>query len=329
MTTLASTLQAFFTDRLAKQKNASPHTVAAYRDALRLLLMFATSRTGTTPALLRLEDLDAPLVGGFLDHLEHVRGNSVRSRNTRLAAIHSLFRYAALRHPDHAALIARVLAIPPKRCDRKIISYLTDAESNALLAAPDTDEWIGRRDHALLLVAIQTGLRVSELTGLCCDDVHLGPGAYLQCLGKGRKQRCTPLSSQTVAVLRTWLKERQGRPEDPLFPTSRGRPLSRDAVALLVTKHATTAQARCPSLRNKTVTPHVLRHSTAMRLLQAGVDTSVIALWLGHEQTDTVQIYLHADLSIKERALARTTPPDSAPGRYRPPDALLAFLEAL
>jgi site-specific recombinase XerD len=329
MTTLASTLQAFFTDRLAKQKNASPHTVAAYRDGLRLLLMFATSQTGTAPTLLRLEDFDAPLVGAFLDHLEHVRGNSVRSRNTRLAAIHSLFRYAALRHPDHAALIARVLAIPPKRCDRKIISYLTDEETNALLAAPETNEWIGRRDHALLLVAIQTGLRVFELTGLCCHDVHLGPGAYLQCLGKGRKQRCTPLSSQTVAVLRTWLKERQGKPEDPLFPTSRGRPLSRDAVALLITKHATTAQARCPSLGNKTVTPHVLRHSTAMRLLQAGVDTSVIALWLGHEQTDTVQIYLHADLSLKERALARTTPPASAPGRYRPPDALLAFLEAL
>lgn len=329
MTTLASTLQAFFTDRLAKQKNASPHTVAAYRDTLRLLLMFATSQTGTAPALLRLEDFDAPLVGAFLDHLEHVRGNSVRSRNARLAAIHSLFRYAALRHPDHAALIGRVLAMPPKRCDRKIISYLTDEETNALLASPDTDGWIGRRDHALLLVAIQTGLRVSELTGLCCHDVHLGTGAYLQCLGKGRKQRCTPLSSQTVAVLRIWLKERQGKPDDPLFPTSRGRPLSRDAVALLITKHATTAQARCPSLGNKTVTPHVLRHSTAMRLLQAGVDTSVIALWLGHEQTDTVQIYLHADLSIKERALARTTPPESAPGRYRPPDALLAFLEAL
>jgi site-specific recombinase XerD len=329
MTTLASTLQAFFTDRLAKQKNASPHTVAAYRDALRLLLTFATSQTGTTPALLRLEDLDAPLVGAFLDHLEHERGNSVRSRNARLAAIHSLFRYAALRHPDHAALIARVLAIPPKRCDRKIISYLTHEETNALLAAPDTNQWIGRRDHALLLVATQTGLRISELTGLCCHDVHLGPGAYLQCLGKGRKQRCTPISSQTVAVLRAWLKERRGRPEDPLFPTSRGRPLGRDAVALLITKHANTAQARCPSLRNKTVTPHVLRHSTAMRLLQAGVDTSVIALWLGHEQTDTVQIYLHADLSIKERALARTTPPESAPGRYRPPDALLAFLEAL
>ena len=281
MTALASTLQAFFTDRLTRQKNASPHTVSAYRDTLRLLLMFATRQTGRTPTLLHIEDLDAPLVGAFLDHLEHERGNSLRSRNTRLAAIHSLFRFAALRHPDHAALIARVLAIPPKRCDRAVISFLTDEEIDALLAAPDTSQWIGRRDHTLLIVAIQTGLRVSELTGLCCHDIHLGPGAYLQCLGKGRKQRCTPLTSQTVAVLQAWLKERQGRPEDPLFPTSRGRPLSRDAVALLVTKHANTSQRRCPSIRTKTVTPHVLRHSTAMRLLQAGVDTSVIALWLG------------------------------------------------
>ena len=218
MTALASTLQAFFTDRLTRQKNASPHTVAAYRDTLRLLLMFASRQTGRTPTLLHLEDLDAPLVGAFLDHLEHERGNSVRSRNTRLAAIHSLFRFAALRHPDHAALIARVLAIPPKRCDRRVISYLTDEETNALLAAPDTNRWIGRRDHALLLVATQTGLRVSELTGLCCQDIHLGPGAYIQCLGKGRKQRCTPLTSQTVTVLRAWLKERQGRPEHRLRP---------------------------------------------------------------------------------------------------------------
>lgn len=329
MTAFASTLQAFFTDRLTKQKNASPHTVTAYRDTLRLLLMFAARQIGRTPTLLGLADLDASLIGAFLDYLERERGNSVRSRNTRLAAIHSLFRFAALRHPDHAALIARVLAIPPKRHDRKVISYLTDDEIDALLAAPNTKRWIGRRDHALLLVAIQTGLRVSELTGLRCHDLYLGTGAYLQCLGKGRKQRCTPLTGQTVAVLQAWLKERQGRPEDPLFPTNRGHPLSRDAVALLVTKHAVAAQERCPSLQNKTVTPHVLRHSTAMRLLRAGVDTSVIALWLGHEQTETVQIYLHTDLTIKERALARTKPPETAPGRYRPPDALLAFLESL
>jgi site-specific recombinase XerD len=329
MTALAPTLQAFFTHRLAAQKNASPHTVTAYRDTLRLLLLFITEQVGTSPAQLQIQDVDAPLVGAFLDHLEHQRGNSVRSRNTRLAAIHSLFRFAALRHPEHAALIARVLAIPPKRCDRAVVSFLADEEIDALLAAPDTSRWIGRRDHALLLTAVQTGLRVSELTGLRCRDVHPGPGAHVRCLGKGRKQRCTPLTSQTVAVLRAWLGERQGRPEDPLFPTSRGRPLSRDAVAWLLAKHARTAQARCPSIGTKTITPHVLRHSAAMRLLHAGVDTSVIALWLGHEKTDTVQIYLHADLSLKERALARTAPLDTTPGRYHPADALLAFLEAL
>ena len=329
MTALAPTLQAFFTDRLTAQKNASPHTVTAYRDTLRLLLVFTAQRTSTSPAQLRIEDIDAPLIGAFLDHLEHQRGNSVRSRNTRLAAIHSLFRFAALRHPEHAALIARVLAIPPKRCTRAVVSFLTDEEIDALLAAPDTSRWIGRRDRALLLVAIQTGLRVSELTGLRCRDVHLGHGAHVRCLGKGRKQRCTPLTGQTVAVLQTWLRERQGQPDDPLFPTSQGRSLSRDAVAWLLTKHAAIAQRRCPSISAKTITPHVLRHSAAMRLLHAGVDTSVIALWLGHEKTDTVQIYLHADLALKERALARTTPHDATPGRYRPPDTLIAYLETL
>ena len=282
MTALAPTLQAFFTERLARQKNASPHTVASYRDTLRLLLGFVAERTGTPPARMQIEDLDAPLIGAFLDHLEDQRANSVRSRNTRLAAIHSLFRFAALQHPEHAALIARVLAIPPKRYNRAVVCFLDGEEIEALLAAPDTSRWIGRRDHALLLVAVQTGLRVSELTGLCCRDVHLGAGAHVRCVGKGRKQRCTPLTAQTVAVLRGWLAERRGRPEDPLFPTSRGRPLSHDAVALLVTNHAITARQRCPSIDAKTITPHVLRHSTAMTLLHAGVDTSVIALWLGH-----------------------------------------------
>jgi len=305
------------------------HTVASYRDTLRLLLVFTAQRTGTPPARLRIEDLEAPLIGAFLDHLEHERGNSVRSRNTRLAAIHSLFRFAALHHPDHAQLIARVLAIAPKRCDRAIVSFLTDEEITALLAAPDITCWIGRRDRALLMVAVQTGLRVSELTGLCCGDVHLGRGAHVRCLGKGRKERCTPLTSQTVAVLQAWLRERQAEPEDPLFATSHGRPLSRDAVAWLLTKHAATARQHCPSIGAKTITPHVLRHSCAMTLLRAGADTSVIALWLGHEKTETVQIYLHADLALKERALARTAPLGAKPGRYKPPDALLAFLEAL
>jgi integrase/recombinase XerD len=329
VTALAPTLQSFFTERLTRDKNASPHTIACYRDTLRLLLIFLAERSGTAPAQARIEDLDAPLIGTFLDHLERRRGNSVRTRNTRLAAIHSLFRFAALRHPEHAMLIARVLAIPPKRHERSTVSFLDAEEVTALLAAPDIGTWIGRRDHTLLLVAIQTGLRVSELTGLHCRDIHPGTGAHLRCLGKGRKNRCTPLTAQTVAALRTWLAERSGQPDDPVFPTSRGEPLSRDAVALLVAKHAAAARCSCPSLAAKTITPHVLRHTCAMTLLRSGADTSVIALWLGHEKTDTVQIYLHADLALKERALARTTPADTVPGRYQPPDELLAFLEAL
>ena len=329
MTALAPTLQAFFTEYLLTQRRASAHTVAAYRDTLRLLLLFAKERTGTSPARLQVEDFDGPLVGAFLDHLERERGNSVRSRNARLAAVHSLFRFAALRHPEHAALIARVLAIPPKRHDRAVVSFLDGEEIDALLAAPDTGRWIGRRDHALLVLAVQTGLRVSELTGLDCGDIHLGTGAHLRCMGKGRKERCIPLTTQTIAVLTAWLRERRGQPADPMFPTSRGRRLSRDAVALLVTKHVDVAREHCPSLGTKPVTPHVLRHSTAMRLLHAGVDTTVIALWLGHEKVDTVQLYLHADLTLKERALARTAPLDARPGRYRPPDTLLAYLEGL
>ena len=329
MTALSPTLQAFFTEYLLTQRRASAHTVAAYRDTLRLLLLFAKERTGTSPARLQVEDFDGPLVGAFLDHLERERGNSVRSRNARLAAVHSLFRFAALRHPEHAALIARVLAIPPKRHDRAVVSFLDGEEIDALLAAPDTGRWIGRRDHALLVLAVQTGLRVSELTGLDCGDIHLGTGAHLRCMGKGRKERCIPLTTQTIAVLTAWLRERRGQPADPMFPTSRGRRLSRDAVALLVTKHVDVAREHCPSLGTKPVTPHVLRHSTAMRLLHAGVDTTVIALWLGHEKVDTVQLYLHADLTLKERALARTAPLDARPGRYRPPDTLLAYLEGL
>jgi integrase/recombinase XerD len=329
MTALAPTLQAFFTDRLIGQRHASPHTVAAYRDAFRLLLGFAHQRTGKTPASLDFADLDAPLVGAFLDHLEHERGNSAQSRNARLAAIHSLFRFAALRQPEHAALIARVLAIPTKRFDRSIVSFLDPDEVDALLAAPDRTRWIGRRDHALLAVAIQTGLRVSELTGLRCQDAQLGTGAHIRCVGKGRKQRCTPLTAQTVAMLRVWIRERDGRPTDPLFPTSRGRPLTRDAVALLVAKYAKAAAQRCPTLRKKTISPHALRHSAAMNLLRAGVDTTVIALWLGHEAVRSTEIYVHADLALKERALARTTPASTKPGRYRAPDPLIAFLEAL
>jgi len=278
---LAPVLQGFFTDKLMRQRQASPHTVASYRDTFKLLLGFVAERTGRNPARLGLGDLDAPTVGAFLQHLETARGNTVATRNARLTAIHSFYRYAALRAPDHAALIQRVLAIPSKRFDRAIVSYLTQAEADALISGPDRATWLGRRDHALLLTDVQTGLRVSELIGLKLRDVHLDTGPHLRCHGKGRKDRCTPLTSGTVTVLRAWLAERGGRDSDPLFPTSRGSPLSRDAVQRLVAKHAATAAIACPSLNEKNVTPHTLRHTTAMALLRAGVDLSVIALWLG------------------------------------------------
>jgi len=329
MSALAPTLQAFFTDRLLRERHASPQTVAAYRDTWRLLLGFGAKRTGKPPSVLDFEDIDVPLVCAFLDHLEHNRGNSVRTRNARLAAIHSLFRYAALRHPEHAATIARVLAIRPKRFERALVSFLTEAEVEALLAAPDRTTWTGRRDQALLLVAVQTGLRISELIGLRGSDVHLGVGAHLVCHGKGRKDRITPLTIPTVKVLHAWLAEHDAGPTSYLFPTRTGKPLSRDAIERRIALHTATAAATCPTLAKKNVTAHVLRHTAAMRLLEAGIDTTVIALWLGHEHVDTTSIYLHAHLGIKERALAKLRPTNTKPGRYRPRDALLAFLEAL
>lgn len=329
MSALAPALEAFFTDRLINQKRASRHTIAAYRDAFRLLLAFAQDTTGKAPSRLEFEDLDAPTIGAFLHHLEHVRHNSVQTRNARLAAIHSLFRFAALRHPEHAAVIARVLAIPPKRFDRTVVSFLDRAETSALLAAPDRDRWTGRRDNALLTVAVQTGMRVSELRGLRCQDVQLGTGANLQCYGKGRRQRRTPLTPSTAKALGSWMRERDGNPDDPLFPTSQGRALSRDAIAMLVAKYATAAAEACPTLQAKTVSPHSLRHTCAMNLLQAGVDVATIALFLGHANLRSVERYIHADMGLKERALARTTPPGTHPGRYRPPDRLIKFLESL
>lgn len=329
MSTLAPTLQAYFTDRLARQRQASPHTITAYRDTFKLLLGFACTHTGKAPSRLDVADLDATLIGAFLDHLEHDRGNSVRTRNARLAAIHSLFRFAALHHPQDAAVIQRILAIPPKRYDQTLITYLTPPETDALLAAPDQATWTGRRDHALLALAVHTGLRVSELTALTRADIHLGTGAHVRCLGKGRKQRITPLSAEVSVVLRARLAEHPGRPADPLFATRRGTPLSPDAVQQRLTIHATTAAATCPTLASKKLTPHVLRHTAAMRLLHAGIDTTVIALWLGHEQVATTQIYIHADLALKQQALARTTPAGTTPGRYQPPDAIIAFLESL
>ena len=329
MSALAPTLEAFFTERLINQRQASEHTIAAYRDTWRMLLSFASARLAVEPSKLDLGDLDAPLVGAFLDHLERDRGCGARTRNARLAAIRSLYRYAALRHPEHAGVIERVLAIPPKRHERALVTFLTEEEADALLAAPDNATWIGRRDHAMLAIGLQCGLRASELIGLRCSDVHLGIGAHVSCRGKGRKQRITPLTKATAAVLRRWLAERNGDDAEPLFATRTGGRLSRDALEHRLAKHAAAATERRPSLRSKRVSPHVLRHTAAMRLLEAGVDTSVIALWLGHEQVETTQIYLHAHLALKEQALARTRPIDVKPGRYQPPDTLLAFLEAL
>jgi integrase/recombinase XerD len=329
MTALAPSLEAFFAERLINQRRASPNTVAAYRDTFRLLLGFVQATTGIPPSKLRLEDLNAVQIGAFLEHLERDRHNSTRSRNARLAAIHSFFQFAALRHPDHAALIHRVLDIPAKRAQRATISFLTQPEIDALLAAPDRSTRIGRRDHALLLVAVTTGLRVSELLAVRRRDVELGTGGYIRCTGKGRKERCTPLAAPTRGVLRVWLKECGGGPDDPLFPGPRGAPLGRDAIRRLIDKYATQAASVCPSIGSKRVSPHVARHSCAVQLLQSGVDTSVIALWLGHESTRTTDIYQHADLGMKERALARTKPPKTKAGRYRPTDTLLAFLDSL
>jgi integrase/recombinase XerD len=329
MTAIAPALQAFFTDRLITQRNSSPQTIAAYRDSFKLLLRYAHEQTGKQPFELDLDDLDAPLIGAFLTHLEQDRGNSARTRNARLGAIHSFYRFAALGYPEHAHTIARIMAIPTKRHERNTVSYLDLKEIKALLSAPDPGTWLGRRDHALLALMIQTGVRVSELVGLRVSDVHLGTGHHIRVLGKGRKKRSTPLTGEIVAVLRRWLTERRGRPEDPLFPTHQGRPLSRYTVGLLVSKHAATAATGCPSLNAKRVTPHVLRHTNAMLLRAKEIDIATIALWLGHESSQTAHIYEHADPALKERAIARTAPLGVKPGRYRASDALLAFLETL
>jgi integrase/recombinase XerD len=329
MSALAPALQAYFTDRLMGQRQASPNTIAAYRHTFRLLLRFATERTGTQPSDLDIAALDAPLVAAFLEHLEQERGNSTATRNNRLAAIHSLFVYLALHHPEHAASIQRVLAIPPKRTERNLLTYLTEPEVDALLAACDQTAWTGRRDHATFALTIQAGLRISELISLNCQDITLSTGANVHTIGKGRKERRTPLTPPTKAILKAWLHERAGCPDDPLFPTTTGKRLSRDAIEHRLAIHLATATTSCPSIASKHITMHTLRHTAAMRLLLAGNDITVIALWLGHEQITTTQIYLHADMTHKQKAIDRTRPLRAKPGRYRPPDTLLAFLEAL
>lgn len=329
MTVLAPTLQAYFTERLIGQRSASPNTIAAYRHTFRLLLRFASERIGTPPSELDIADLDAPLIAAFLEHLQQERRNGAATRNNRLAAIHSLFRYLALNHPEHAASIQRVLAIPPRRTERNLLTYLTEPEVDALLAACDQTTWIGRRDHAMFALTIQTGLRISEVISLDCQDLTLGTGANVHTVGKGRKERRTPLIPVTRMVLKAWLHERAGAPGDPLFPTHTGKRLSRDAIERRLANRLKTAADSCPSINTKHITMHTLRHTAAMRLLLAGNDVTVIALWLGHEQITTTNVYLHADMTHKQQAIDRTRPLAARPGRYRPPDTLLAFLEAL
>ena len=329
VSTLPTLLQRFFTDRLTAQLQASPNTIAGYRDTFRLLLRFASQRRNRPPTKLRIEDLDSALVGDFLTHVEKVRHNSARSRNTRLAAIRSFYRYVAMNEPEHALHCQRILAMPSKRYVRRTVDFINRTEMEALLSAPDQSTWIGRRDRTILLLALQTGLRVSEMINLRCRDIELETGAHISCEGKGRKQRCTPLRRDTVKTIAAWLKERAGSDDDPVFPTIRGDKLSRDAVEHMVRKYTSAASNACASLIGKRVSPHVLRHSTAMELLQNGVDRTVIALWLGHESVETTQVYMHADMRLKEKALARVASTTSRPGRYKPDDALLAFLESL
>jgi site-specific recombinase XerD len=324
----AALLEHFFTQRLMQQRQASPHTISSYRDTFRQFLKFVQQRLRKPPARLNLEEIDAPLIVAFLDGVEK-HGLSVRSRNLRLTALHSFFRYAAFEVPDHSAQIQRVLAIPSKRFTRTLVQFLTRAEVDALLAAPDQRTWSGRRDHAFLLVAVQTGLRLSEMTGLTREDVILGTGGHVRVIGKGRKERCTPLARSTRAVVKTWLREPQRGQGNLLFPSAMGKRLTVHGVQYLLNKHRVAASKRCLSLKHKRVTVHRLRHTAAMDLLQQGVDRSVIALWLGHESVETTQMYLEATLAMKEQALAKTAPHKGKVARYRPGDQLLAFLNNL
>ena len=322
-------MQRFFTERLTTQLAASANTIASYRDTFRLLLNYTSERLGREPTALHVPDINADLVGDFLSFIEAKRSNSARTRNTRLAAIRSFFKHVASQEPQLLHHCQRILVMPSKRHEKRSIDYMQRDEIEALIAAPDPDTWTGRRDHTLLMLALQTGLRVSELISLNCGDISLSTGAHVRCIGKGRKERCTPLRKDCIQALRTWLAGRDTTSDSPLFPSNRGSRLSRDAVGYLVAKHAEKAASQCATLKGKCITPHVLRHTAAMELLQNGVDRTVIALWLGHESVETTQMYIHADIKLKERAMERTQPVEIKPGRYRPTDELRAFLEAL
>ncbi|NLB55108.1 MAG: site-specific integrase [Lentisphaerae bacterium] len=327
--TFPTLLESFFIDNLMQQRKLSPDTIASYRDTFKLLLKFAQKCLKKEPSKLMIEDLNPSFIISFLDHLEKERGNVARTRNNRLSTIHSFFKYVALEEPACGALAQRIRAIPSKRYKQKPVEFLTPAETDALLAAPNQTTWTGRRDKVLLLFALQTGLRVSELVGLCCKDIELGTGAHVRCIGKGRKERCTPLRKEVVITLRAWLRERNCDSSEPLFPNTRGTQLSRDGVEYLLAKHVITAAKQCPTLMKKRISPHVQRHTTAMDLLHHGVDRTVIALWLGHEQVETTQIYLHADMKLKEQALNKAAPKDAKLKRFQPDDKLLTFLKSL
>lgn len=326
---LSAYVQHFFTERLVKQLNATPNTIATYRDTFRLLFRYAEAQTGRAPTELRVEDINFKLIEKFLTHYEQKLGNTARSRNTRLAGIRSLFQYISRNEPQLSFHCMKVLAIPTKRHVKRVIDFLNEEEIQALVDTPDCTRFLGRRDRTLLLLMVQTGLRLSEVVNLQVQDIRFGTGAHVWCTGKGRKERITPLRPDTRKALRNWIDERGGEPKDPLFITSRGMRLSHDAVQLLVRNHTVRASEQCPTLVNKRVTPHVLRHTAAMQLLRSGVALTVIALWLGHESVETTQIYIHADTELKERAMARTQPVEGGTDRFRPTDELIKYLDSL
>lgn len=322
-------LQDFFLRRLVAERGASAHTIASYRDTFELLLRYIEQRAGRTPSAVTWEDLGAATILSFLDYLERERGNSVRTRNLRLTAIHSFVRYASLRDPTAWPLAQRLLAISTKRFDRPVIEFLSREEVGALLEAPDRDTWSGHRDAVLFAVLYNTGARVSEATRLRSSDILLDRASALHLHGKGRKERVVPIWKSTASQLRAWATHIDSAPDAPVFPNRAGKPLSRSGVEHRLQLAIEKAAERCPSLTGRRISPHTLRHTTAMHLLQSGVDITLIALWLGHESTATTHLYVEADLAMKEAALRRVEDPGSRPLRFKAPDRLLAFLEAL
>lgn len=326
-TTISWLLEAFFINRLIREINVSSNTVSSYKDTFRILLTYASKQLKKAPSKIELTDLNAKFILEFLEYLENERGLCARSRNQKLAAIRSFFNYASFKVPESINLIQQVLCIPAKKYNKRLVQHLNNTEVKAILSAINQDTWLGRRDYALLITAVQTGLRVSELTSLIKSNVKLEARAYIQCTGKGRKERSTPLTSQTKNILKKWVKEIKG---EIFFPNINGEQLSSDSIQYLIKKYVAIAIPSCPSLQNKKISPHVLRHTTAMNLLTSGVDRSVIALWLGHESLETTQIYLDADLELKKKILKKTATLNTKPtSQFKATDSLLAFLKNL